>query len=224
MHIVKHHPDWFHAYIGVGQVVCLKDNEQAVYERLLAHAREQNETELAAKLEALIPMLGQESPAREKFAIENSGFVRTELSRLAGETLMHHTLWDNFLKIWNLDRTISPHLTLADLSNDIVGDDIAYNRPPYYLLKDYFEVDLPKDIGFLFEVPIFFFSGRHDFQVPVTLSDQWFSEIEAPHKALIHFEESSHMIVNEEPGKVLMALVNQVLPFAQSKSNHGIEK
>ena len=53
------------------------------------------------------------------------------------------------------------------------------------------------------------------------LSDQWFSEIEAPYKELIHFEESGHFIVNEEPGKVLVALVSKVLPFANSKEGRG---
>ena len=144
-------------------------------------------------------------------------FVRRELSRLAGEVGMHHMPLDDFFKTWSFERTISPHITLTDLSNDIVGDEIALLRPPYHLMKDQLAVDLPKDIGSSFEVPIFFLSGRHDFQVPVTSSDQWFSEIETPHKELIHFEESSHMIVNEEPGKILVALVNQVLPFAQSK-------
>ena len=76
-------------------------------------------------------------------------------------------------------------------------------------------IDLPNDVGSSFEVPIFFFSGTHDWQTPTILSDQWFEQIDAPHKELIHFEESSHAIVNEEPGKVLIALVNKVLPIAQ---------
>ena len=66
-------------------------------------------------------------------------------------------------------------------------------------------------------MPIFFFTGAHDWQIPRTLSDKWFSQISAPYKELVHFEESSHMIVNEEPGKVLTALVNKVLPFAQNE-------
>ena len=67
-------------------------------------------------------------------------------------------------------------------------------------------------------MPIFFFSGVHDYQTPVSLSDQWFGQINAPHKELIHFEESAHIVVSEEPGKVLVALVNKVLPFAQNIS------
>ena len=122
-----------------------------------------------------------------------------------------------------MNNLLSPHLSVEDLINATTAYKDPVARHPGFG-KEYADIDLPANIGSSFEVPIFFFSGRHDFQTPVTLSDQWFGEIEAPHKALIHFEESSHVIVNEEPGRVLTALVNQVLPFAQSKSNDGVKQ
>ena len=79
--------------------------------------------------------------------------------------------------------------------------------------------NLPEEIGSSFEVPVFFFTGRHDWQTPVSLSDQWFEKIDAPYKELLHFENSSHIVINEEPGKFLVALVEKVLPFAQGGSN-----
>ena len=113
-----------------------------------------------------------------------------------------------------LDRTLSPHLTLTDLSNAIIGDSEPSTRPPYIFLKGFLDADLPRDIGNEFEVPIFFFTGAYDWQVPLSRSDRWFQEIDATHKKLIHFEESSHFVFNEEPGKFLLALVTKVLPFA----------
>lgn len=83
-------------------------------------------------------------------------------------------------------------------------------------------IDLPRDVDSPFEVPIFFLSGPHDWQTPTILSDKWFSQINAPHKELIQFEESSHLIVNEEPGKVLITLVNKVLPFAQDETGSDV--
>ena len=109
-------------------------------------------------------------------------------------------------------------MTLTDLANAIVGDKRALLRTGYRFAKEFMAIDLPNDVGSSFEVPILFFSGRHDYQTPVTLSDQWFSEINAPYKELIHFEESSHFVVNEEPGRVLTALVNKVLPFAKEET------
>lgn len=216
MHMVKRHPDWLHAYIGVGQVVNGLENDQESYRRLLRHARENNEQELVTKLENITPFLDLGFPEREKSYAENAMFIREELSRLAGEALMRHTCWDDAIRVLSLNKATSPHLTLADISHSIVGDEIAIFRPPYTLTKEFLEIDLPSDVGNSFEVPIFFFSGSHDWQTPVTLSDRWFSNLSAPHKELVHFKESSHFIVNEEPGRFLVELVTKVLPCGVS--------
>lgn len=223
MHMVRYHPDWLHAYIGVGQVVNWLENDRVNYKRLLSHARKHNEDELVTKLELTIPYLDAESPDREESYVENCVFVRRELSRLAGETLMHHLFWDDLLKIISLNRAISPHLSLTDLSNAIIGDEIAVFRSPYTFTKDFLNTDLPQELGSSFDLPIFFFTGSHDWHTPVTLSDKWFHQITAPYKELIHFKESSHVVVNEEPGKFLAALVNKVLPFSQEDSE-GMEE
>lgn len=225
MHMVKRHPDWLHAYIGLGQVVSSLEGEKKMYQRLLSYAQEQNETEVVNKLEAITPFFDLESPAREKSIGENAQFVRRELSRLARETFMRHLPYDDALSTFSLERLLSPHLSATDLSNGTIGYEDPVARPPYTgFTKEFVDNDLPKSIGSSFEVPIFFFSGRHDHQVSVTLSDQWFAQIEAPNKTLIHFEESSHMIINEEPGKLLLALVNKVLPFAQPNIDPAVKR
>ena len=219
MHMVKRHPDWIHAYVGVGQVVNSVDNERVLYERLLMHAKEKKEQALINKLESMTKLWEVDSPEREKANTENCAFVRKELSRLAGETAMHHLPFDDMVKMLSFESVISPHNTLTDISNQILGDDIAIFRPDNPFTKDFLDVDLPRDVGSSFDVPIFFFTGAHDWQTPVSLSDEWFQEIDAPHKELIHFEESSHFVVNEEPGKFLVSLVTKVLPFAQDEIN-----
>ena len=216
MHMVQRHPEWLHAYIAIGQVVSLIEGERLIYRRLLELAKEQSNDEIIAHLESIAPYPAPDCPA-ESF-VDNAVYLRTELSRFAGETLMHHTFFEDVLKIWSFGNTISPHLTLTDLSNGVLGDvqglwrDLSFTR-------QFMDINLPRDVGSSFEIPVFFFTGAHDGQTPVTLSDQWFSEIKAPHKELIHFQESAHDVKSEEPGKFLVALVNKVLPFAQLKSD-----
>ena len=129
---------------------------------------------------------------------------------------MRHLSYDDMTRILAFEQTISPHRTLVDIGYALFGEKKALYRPPYSFTKQFLNYDLPRDIGSAFDVPIFFFSGAHDWQTPIALSDQWFSQIEAPHKELVHFQESSHFVVNEEPGKFLTALVSQVLPFAEA--------
>lgn len=218
MHMVKRHPEWIHAYVGVGQVVSMIENERVLYERLLSHADEKNESELVEKLHGLTKIWEVESPEREKANTENMEFVRGELHRLARECGVYHLSKADTGRVINIARLTSPHLTFDDFSNALLGDDIALYRDPKFT-KDFLDVDLPKQIGSKFEVPIFFFSGRHDWQTPTVLSDQWFENIEAPHKEVVHFEESSHFICSEEPGKFFLSLANKVLPFATSEND-----
>ena len=222
MHMVKRHPEWLHAYVGVGQVVNATDNERVLCERLLAHAKEKNKHKLVAKLEAITPKLDFSKPEEETYFGGDSLFVRRELSRLAGETLMHHLSWDDAITMFSFDKLISPHLTFTDMSNSILGDKNAIHRPYNTFTRDYLNIDLPKDVGSSFDVPVFFFTGSHDWQTPVSLSDQWFNQISAPYKEVLHFEESSHAVVNEEPGKFLIALVNKVLPFSQTETSKKV--
>ncbi|MCT2531892.1 alpha/beta hydrolase [SAR92 clade bacterium H231] len=217
MHALKRYPDWIHAYIGVGQVVNTIEAERKILKRLLNHATDKNELNLIETLNDIIPYLDFSFPEREKSWIKYCDFARRELSRLAGETFMHHLFWDDALDLINLDNLISPQRTLTDLSNSIIGDEVAVARAPYLFTKEFLDVDLPNDIGSSFDVPIFFFTGSHDWHTPHPLSDSWFNNIDAPYKKLIHFDESCHAVVNEEPGKVLIALVNNVLPIAGSK-------
>lgn len=216
MHLVKNHPDWYHAYIGVSQVVNMMDNERVLYERLLSHAKEQKKDQLVIKLEAIAPYPNPDNPV--KSLEESSAMLRRELCRLAGEAITHHIPFEDIVKMANFDLATSPHRTLIDISRSLLEGDVIF-RPPYRLAKEFMAIDLPNDLGCSFEVPIFFFTGAHDWHTPRLLSDKWFSQINAPYKELIHFEESSHVIVHEEPGKVLTALVNKVLPFAQNVPN-----
>ena len=213
MHMAARCPDYLYAYVGVGQIVNMMENERLLFERLLAHAKERADTDLVDKLKAISPYPDPGCP--EQSLAESAKFLREKLSDLAGEALMRHTPRNDMISIINLDRLLSPHLTLTDLGHSIAGGEIAIMRPPYYFGKEFMAVDLAKDLDCSFKVPVFFFTGAHDWQTLRVLSDKWFSQIDAPYKELLHFEESSHVVINEEPGKLLVALVNKVLPFAQ---------
>jgi proline iminopeptidase len=66
--------------------------------------------------------------------------------------------------------------------------------------------------------PIVIFAGRHDFTTPSTVVAAWFARIHAPAKKFIWFENSAHMIMFEEPGRVLVHLVEDVRPLAAART------
>ena len=217
MHMIKRKPECLHAYVGVGQAVNWLESEKAVYQRLLGHAQDNNENDLVEKVQSILATLNSDGPEKAKCIADNCDFARREMSRLAGEALMHHVQRDDVVQMYCFEKLISPHISSADLTNSAIGDAPAVLRAPYTFTADFMEHDWEKETGTSFNVPMFFFTGKHDWQTPVTLSDALFERINTSHKELIHFEESSHFVLNEEPGKVLINLVNKVLPFAEGE-------
>jgi pimeloyl-ACP methyl ester carboxylesterase len=63
-------------------------------------------------------------------------------------------------------------------------------------------------------IPVFMFMGRHDYTTPGQPTADWLGKVNAPTKQDVWFERSSHMIPWEEPGKMLMTLVQYVRPLA----------
>jgi len=59
------------------------------------------------------------------------------------------------------------------------------------------------------------FQGRHDGLVPSAITAAWLERLSAPQKEIVWFENSAHMMMIEEPGRTLAALVEKVRPLAE---------
>lgn len=213
MYIAKYHPDWLHGYLGIGQVVDSAKAEKMIYSQLIKRAKEKGKYQLATKIEAIMPLLERNDIVGLKSRAENCNLVRIELQRLAGETNMRFLDIEDLFTTTNLNRLISPLLSLNDIKNSVFGGESAFYRPPYKLLEEVGQSNLPNELGSDFKIPIVFFTGEHDWHTPRVLAEEWFGDIRAPYKNIVCFKKSSHYIVNEEPGKVLAALVENVLPL-----------
>lgn len=50
-------------------------------------------------------------------------------------------------------------------------------------------------------VPVYLLLGRHDYNCPVELAENWLNQLNAPEKKLIYFENSAHSPQWEEAEK-----------------------
>jgi alpha-beta hydrolase superfamily lysophospholipase len=66
-----------------------------------------------------------------------------------------------------------------------------------------------------FRTPVIILQGRHDRGTSAKLVADWFNDVKAPRKRLIWFEDSAHMALEEEPGKMLVTLTSVVLPLTK---------
>lgn len=103
---------------------------------------------------------------------------------------------------------LSPDYTDNDL--DATGNGSLYSLthllPP---LQQWSDEDVTD-----FDCPIFLFEGRHDYDVSHTLAEEWFGRVKAPQKKLVWFDDSAHMVMEEQPGRFLFHLLTDVRPIA----------
>jgi len=198
--LAQKHPDWFYAYVGMGQFVNFARSERWGYEQTLAAAKKDNNTEAVKELISIAPFPDPKNPQRN---LENLGKERRWLATYGGY------YWESKFGSFNEVASMSPVYSEAELK--LRNEAQAYSDT--ILWAELGGVDLSgiKNFG----CPMIIFQGRHDLGTASFLVDEWFSTINAPSKKLIWFENSSHMLYEEAPGKTLVTLVNQVLPLTQ---------
>ena len=65
------------------------------------------------------------------------------------------------------------------------------------------------------DLPLFILQGKYDQQTVTSVTRDYFESITAPHKQMILFENSAHLVPYEERTKFHRVMVEQVLPFAE---------
>jgi pimeloyl-ACP methyl ester carboxylesterase len=214
MHMVKKHPDWFHAYIGVGQVTTMMTHARGEFDELMAYAKAQGLNDLKAELEALEPYPDPDNTTASFFT---HGNVLMDHSSRLGKAYPDSV--GALFSMSAMGKWISPLYTLRDNLNRKFG---AYFDASHPFADEMMDFDLPNEVGHEFDTPIFFFTGINDFHISYKVTDPWFEKIEAPYKEQVFFNDSAHVPYQTEPGAFVMALANKVLPLAkQGESSHG---
>ena len=195
-------PDRIHAYVGMGQVVSV-GAERIVYDRTLALARQEGNAQAVRELERLAPYPGPHSEG----LMAGVGTVRKWARAFNGGWYGRKDL-----ALYNALPQWAPEYTDADLAAQEGAGDWALPL----LLADVVRHDLAEE-GLEYRVPVVFLMGRHDLHTPIEPVEEYFERIQAPAKRLVVFEKSGHFLMFEEPGRLLVTLVQEVLPFATGK-------
>ena len=198
--LAERHPDWFYAYVGTGQFVDFQRSEADGFKATAAAARAANNAQAIADLARIAPFPDAAHPERN---LQNLGVERKWLATFGGY------YWPggegHNVKIAQM----SPDYSAAELKTR----DAAQAFSDQALWGEVGKIDLSRSTQF--RTPIVILQGRHDLGTSSLLVDQWFRQVRAPSKQLVWFEDSAHMTFEEEPGKMLVSLVNIVRPLAR---------
>jgi proline iminopeptidase len=195
--LAQRHPDWFYAYIGVGQVVNVRRGERVGYEFALHEAETHHNAEAIRELKALAPYPGK------TLTIDEIG-VRSKWEMYYGGLAYGRRDFGWDAQTW----TLSPDYSDRDLN--AIGAGSLYSLK--YLLGPLLSANFDNVTDF--GCPVIEFVGAHDYTTPSSLVVDWFKRIHAPSKRLVVFADSGHMSFEEQPGRFLVHLVDDALPYA----------
>jgi pimeloyl-ACP methyl ester carboxylesterase len=178
----QRHPQLLDAYVGMGQVVNLKRNEEVSYAYVVSRAKTEKNEEALEELGKIAPpyALREDLLAQRKWLSYYQGDVHS----------------GNGMQIFAQAVIASPEY---DLSAKLSFLSCVWNS----IDQAWDEVE---SVDFLstalsLEVPVFFFAGRHDYNTPFELVEEYFEALSAPHKEMVWFENSAHSPNVEEPDR-----------------------
>ncbi|HMA50423.1 MAG TPA: alpha/beta hydrolase [Magnetospirillaceae bacterium] len=202
--VAQRKPEWLYAYIGAGQIINMKKAEKLSYDWTLAQAKKAGNETAVQELTAIAPY----PEADGSLPLDKLGTER-KWSIVYGALIHGRSSYD---PLENTEK-ISPDYSEADFKAIDQGSQLSLPR----LITDLVDADFTK-LDKL-DCPLIFFAGRTDYTTPSPLMESWFAKLKAPKKKFVWFEQSSHMMFEEEPGRVLIHLVEDVLPLAKSDAS-----
>ena len=170
--VIARHPELYHAYVGIGQLARSSPIAGIQDEFIRESARRMGDQDAIAELEE-----------------KGSSVRETLLFKFGGE--IHNA--KSFMPLL-LTGLAAPEYSLRDARNipkgvSLYSRNFVYNSISGELM----------DVVTRVEIPVYFFTGRYDYTDPFTLTEQYFSKIDAPEKHIVWFEESAHFPFYEEP-------------------------
>lgn len=204
--LAHEHPEIIYAYVGTGQVVNMRQNEEIGYRDALQQARTRNNAQAVKELESIAPY---PSPNVD---MTKTSIVRQWEQQLLGPPPGVPDFTDARRLL--LDLVSAPEYSFADDYNFVHGQFVLFSLK--ILLPEMEKIDLSK-LGYDFRAPIFFFEGKHDPYCPPSLILDYSQLIVAPQKEFIWFENSGHFPFFEEQQKFTDELVQRVLPLANAR-------
>lgn len=200
LELARRKPDWLHAYIGIGQLTDSPESERRGWRFAIEQARNDGNEEAIQELMDLVPYAQGDDAVplddlmtQRKWLNRYGGMVHGRTGGQAEAAAIH----------------LAPEYTDADVGAVWVANEFSMDK----LLSSVLTLDL-SEVKAL-DCPLILFLGRHDHNVSSSVAAEWYEEVTAPEKTLVWFEHSAHEVMNEEPGKTLVSLVQHVLPIAE---------
>jgi pimeloyl-ACP methyl ester carboxylesterase len=198
---VAHFPKLFHSYIGVSQITRQAESEKLAYNFMIDQYSSLGNSKMVAEFKKY-PINENDSLLLPYF----NSVLRDKSMHQLGIGTMHNMksiIKGVFFPVWickaytlrekiNIWYSKFSFLNKSTLREEIINSDITAKVPKI-------------------DVPVYFFSGKHDLTVNHELSKEYLKNIEAPVKGFYTFDNSAHSPLFEESNRFLEIIIKDVL-------------
>jgi len=196
--VVQRYPELISTYVGISQVVNMIDNEIVSHKFTLEEAKKRGNKKAIRQLKKLKPPYAN--------SIRELSKQRKWLNKFGGALYNHTSIWPLFKELFG-----APEYTLLEILRYLRGSLFTLTS----MWKEYVEkTDSIDDVRKL-DVPVYFITGRYDFNAPFELVEKYYEKLQAPKKELIWFEKSAHSPNFEEPEKFNEVMIEKILKGSQ---------
>lgn len=199
---VQQRPDLYAAYIGVAQMVNIRETDRSIYAKLLEHAVQTGDTGLARTLRAQGP-----PPYTGSGMFDTYMNVATARDVFETPRSKPSTAYEQIAMRY-LGGLLSPEYSLGEKLDWLQSGGISRTvfTAVYPQLQSF---DFRRDAPSL-KVPVYMILGQYDVNGTL-LSADYFQKVQAPHKRLYIFAEAGHPSAFEQPERFVSIMVNAVL-------------
>ncbi len=195
--VAEKYPEMLHAYIGISQVVNLKDSEKIAVDFIIENAKRYGNKKAIKEIESVSKI----KPSDGDLFLKRVEVDRKWVQEFGGAMFNERGID----KLKNIV-ICSLYYSLKDLVNYKRGWELSVK----HLWKDMLKINFLKQKNNI-KIPVYFIHGKHDFQTPLKLVEKYFKNLEAQRKELIVFENSAHHPIFEEPERFNQILTGKVL-------------
>jgi pimeloyl-ACP methyl ester carboxylesterase len=193
--LVQKYPEDYSAYIAVGQVVNMRDNERTGYETVLEAARTAGNQADVAALEALAPY------PSDTYDEE----MKSKLIRLREYQIKYKLATGMQI----LPAAVSPYYSLSELMYFLTVDSLKYQGDLMRFLTEEYDA---RGYGTEYSVPVYYIMGENDYQTPYPLAKEFFEEISAPEKRFFSVPDAGHFTMMENQAEFTRILLEEIRP------------
>lgn len=197
---VQQHPELYHAWIGSGQMVNLRETDRLIYDDLLAYAARTGDTKIADKLHGYGP-----PPYADVWAY---GYVMSQYEKLEGDYDPPAVYTDAYEKAGvGFFGVMGSEYTLVDKMNIFRGliDGFGVLYPQWQ------RIDFRRTANRL-QVPVYIFTGDHELAARRDLALEWFHGLQAPTKRLYQYSDGGHATAFEHFRDFHRIMMKTVVP------------